>query len=75
MNMFEKGYISVNSFAHMLYFSYGSFLDSETLKKHAPNAEYLKRAVLPDFEVQFNFLSKTYGGGVTGVEPAAEKKA
>jgi gamma-glutamylcyclotransferase (GGCT)/AIG2-like uncharacterized protein YtfP len=59
----------------MLYFSYGSFLDSETLKKHAPNAKYVKRAVLDDFEVQFNFLSKTYDGGVTGVEPAAGKKA
>jgi len=59
----------------MLYFSYGSFLDSETLKKHAPNAKYMKRAVLLDFEVQFNFLSKTYGGGVTGVEPAPGEKA
>ena len=59
----------------MLYFSYGSFLDSENLKKHAPNAKYLKRAVLLDFEVQFNFLSKTYDGGVTGVELAAGKKA
>ncbi len=59
----------------MLYFSYGSFLDSENLKKHAPNAKYMKRAVLLDFEVQFNFLSKTYDGGVTGVEPVVGKKA
>lgn len=35
----------------------------------------MKRAVLLDFEVQFNFLSKTYDGGVTGVEPAAGKNA
>ena len=59
----------------MLYFSYGSFLDSETLQKHAPNAKYMKRVILLDFEVQFNFLSKTYDGGVTGVEPATGKKA
>lgn len=59
----------------MLYFSYGSFLDSETLKKHAPNAKYVNKAVLPDFKVQFNFLSKTYDGGVTGVEPAFGNKA
>jgi len=59
----------------MLYFSYGSFLDSKNLEKHAPNTKYMKRAVLLDFEVQFNFLSKTYDGGVTGVEPAAGKKA
>ena len=60
---------------NILYFSYGSFLDIENLKKYSPNVKYLKRAILFDFEVQFNFLSKTYDGGVTGVEPAAGKKA
>jgi gamma-glutamylcyclotransferase len=57
----------------MLYFSYGSFLDSETLMKHCPNAKYVGKAVLPNWEVQFNFLSRTYNGGVTGIEPAAAK--
>ena len=57
----------------MLYFSYGSFLDFETLKKHCPNAKYVSRAVLPNWEVQFNFMSKTYKGGVTGIEPAIAK--
>ena len=57
----------------MLYFSYGSFLDSETLKRHCPNAKYIGRALLPNWEVQFNFLSRTYNGGVTGIEPAASK--
>ena len=71
----RKVIFTIPSFASMLYFSYGSFLDSETLKKHAQNAKYVKRAVLPDFEVQFNFFSETYDGGVTGVEPAAGKKA
>ncbi len=59
----------------MLYFSYGSFLDSETLRKHCPSAKFVARAVLPNFEVRFNFMSKTYGGGVTGVEPAPGKIA
>ena len=59
----------------MLYFSYGSFLDSYTLRRHAPNAEYVSNVFLPDFEVQFNFLSKTYDGGVTSVEPAPGLKA
>ena len=54
----------------MLYFSYGSFMDSETLRRHAPSARFVTRASLPNYEVQFNFLSKTYSGGVTGVEPA-----
>jgi len=59
----------------MLYFSYGSFMDSRTLKRHCPNAKFVSRAALPNFEVQFNFNSKTYGGGVTGVEPAPGKLA
>jgi gamma-glutamylcyclotransferase len=59
----------------MLYFSYGSFLDSETLRRHCPSARFATRAVLPNFDVQFNFMSKTYGGGVTGVEPAPGKAA
>lgn len=59
----------------MLYFSYGSFLDSETLKRHAPHARFISKAILPYFEVQFNFFSKTYDGGVTGVEPAPGKQA
>ena len=59
----------------MLYFAYGSFLDSRTLKRHCPGARFVTRAVLPNFEVQFNFMSRTYGGGVTGVEPAPGKMA
>ncbi len=57
----------------MLYFSYGSFLDTETLLKHCPNAKYVGNAVLPNWEVQFNFLSRTYNGGVTGIEPASAR--
>lgn len=59
----------------MLYFSYGSFLDSETLRRDCPSAKFVARAVLPNFEVQFNYMSRTYGGGVTGVEPAPGKVA
>ena len=44
----------------MLYFSYGSFMDSETLRRHAPSARFVSRASIPNYEVQFNFLSKTY---------------
>jgi gamma-glutamylcyclotransferase (GGCT)/AIG2-like uncharacterized protein YtfP len=54
----------------MLYFAYGSFLDIDTLRKHCPSAIFLKRAVLPNFEVQFNYLSNDYHAGVTGVEVA-----
>jgi gamma-glutamylcyclotransferase (GGCT)/AIG2-like uncharacterized protein YtfP len=57
----------------MPYFSYGSFLDSETLKRHCPKSVYKGKAVLPNWEVQFNFFSQTYYGGVTGIEPAVAK--
>jgi gamma-glutamylcyclotransferase (GGCT)/AIG2-like uncharacterized protein YtfP len=57
----------------MLYFSYGSFLDSETLRRHCPKAVYRGKAILPNWEAQFNFMSRTYRGGVTGIEPAAAK--
>ena len=57
----------------MYYFSYGSFMDSETLRRHAPSMKFVTRALLPNYEVQFNFLSKTYSGGVTSVEPAPNK--
>jgi gamma-glutamylcyclotransferase (GGCT)/AIG2-like uncharacterized protein YtfP len=57
----------------MLYFSYGSFLDFETLKRHCPGARFVAKAFLPNWEVQFNYLSKTYKAGVTGIEPAPGK--
>jgi gamma-glutamylcyclotransferase (GGCT)/AIG2-like uncharacterized protein YtfP len=57
----------------MLYFSYGSFLDSATLKKHCPKAVYKGKALLTNWELQFNFLSRTYNGGVTGIEPVVAK--
>ena len=53
----------------MLYFSYGSFLNLETLRIHSPSARFISKAVLLNFELQFNYHSKTYDGGVTGVEP------
>jgi gamma-glutamylcyclotransferase (GGCT)/AIG2-like uncharacterized protein YtfP len=57
----------------MLYFSYGSFLDSEMLRRHCPKAVYKGMAMLTNWEVQFNIMSCTYKGGVTGIEPAAAK--
>lgn len=57
----------------MFYYSYGSFLDIHTLQKHCPNATFVSKAVLLNFEVQFNFLSKKYNAGCTGVEYAPGK--
>ena len=43
------------------------------MKRRCPKAVYMGKAILPNWEVQFNFLSRTYNGGVTGIEPAIAK--
>ena len=57
----------------MLYFTYGSFMDIDNLRKHAPSAEFVCRALIPNWEVQFNYYSRNYEGGCTGIEPALNK--
>ncbi|GAP39218.1 gamma-glutamylcyclotransferase family protein [Flexilinea flocculi] len=52
----------------MLYFSYGSFMSMDVLKQHCPSAKKISTAVLPNFEVVFNYYSKNYKGGCTGAE-------
>ena len=57
----------------MLYFTYGSFMDIDNLRKHTPSAEFVCKALIPNWEVQFNYYSKNYRGGVTCIEPALNK--
>jgi len=57
----------------MLYFTYGSFMDIENLRKHAPSSKFVCKALIPNWEVQFNYYSTNYKGGVTGIEPALNK--
>ncbi len=57
----------------MLYFTYGSFMDIDNLRKHAPSAKFVCKALIPNWEVQFNYYSKNYRGGVTGIEPALNR--
>ncbi len=59
----------------MLYFTYGSFLNMDNLIKHCPSAEFVARAILPNFEVRFNYMSEDYQTGVTGAEFAPGKLA
>ncbi|MFW5715066.1 MAG: gamma-glutamylcyclotransferase [bacterium] len=59
----------------MLYFTYGSFLNMENLIKHCPSATFFSRAILPNFEVRFNYMSEDYQTGVTGAEFAPGKLA
>jgi gamma-glutamylcyclotransferase (GGCT)/AIG2-like uncharacterized protein YtfP len=55
------------------YFTYGSFMDKENLKKYCPSAEFVCKALIPNWEVQFNYYSTNYKGGASGIEPAIGK--
>lgn len=36
----------------MLYFTYGSFMDANNLKKHTPSAKLVCKALIPNWEVE-----------------------
>ena len=57
----------------MLYFTYGSFLHMEKIRTHCPGVTFVARAILPNFEVRFNYMSQDYRTGVTGAEFAPGK--
>lgn len=59
----------------MLYFAYASFLSSDVLREHCPSARFVSRTYLPNFEVDFTYMSKTRNCGVASVEPAPGKIA
>jgi gamma-glutamylcyclotransferase (GGCT)/AIG2-like uncharacterized protein YtfP len=59
----------------MLYFSYGSFMSMDVLKQHCPSVKKISTAILPNFEVVFNYYSQNYKGGCTGAEFAPGKIA
>ena len=69
----DKFFIKQDYPLSMLYFTYGSFMDINNLKKHTPSAKFVCKAMIPNWEVQFNYYSKNYQGGVTGIEPALNK--
>jgi len=51
----------------MYHFSYGSNLSLEFLLEHCPNAKFVMKAYLPNFEVQFRFWSKRRNGGISSI--------
>lgn len=57
----------------MLYFTYGSFMEINNLQKHTPSAKFICRALVPNWEVQYNYFSLNYNGGCVGIEPAINK--
>jgi hypothetical protein len=48
-------------------------MDINILKKHTPGAKFVTKALIPNWELQFNYFNHNYNGGVTGIEPAINK--
>jgi gamma-glutamylcyclotransferase (GGCT)/AIG2-like uncharacterized protein YtfP len=53
----------------MYHFGYGSNLNIEFLRKYLPSAEFVQKAYLPNFEIQFRFWSKKRQGGLSTIMP------
>jgi gamma-glutamylcyclotransferase (GGCT)/AIG2-like uncharacterized protein YtfP len=55
----------------MFHFGYGSNLSSEFVKeKLIPNAKFVMKGYLPNFEIQFPFWSEEVQGGYSGIMEA-----
>lgn len=51
----------------MFHFGYGSNLNQGFLREYVPSAEFVMKAYLPNFEVQFRFWSKRRQGGISSI--------
>lgn len=51
----------------MRYFAYGSNLSTAFIREYCPSAQFVMRAQLPNFNVQFPFHSEEYGGGISSI--------
>ena len=51
----------------MHHFGYGSNLNMEFLRIYCPSAEFVMRAYLPNYEVQFRFWSERRQGGISTI--------
>jgi len=51
----------------MYHFGYGSNLNQGFLRQYCPSTEYVMKAYLPNYEVQFRFWSKRRQGGISTI--------
>ncbi len=51
----------------MFHFGYGSNLNQGFLREYVPSAEFVMKAYLPNYEVQFRFWSKRRQGGISSI--------
>ncbi len=54
----------------MLYFAYGSNLDSKQMRARCPSAQFVDKALLRDHGLCFPRYGSTRGCGVASIEPA-----
>ena len=57
----------------MLHFGFGSNLQMSFLKEILPSAEFIQKAYIPNYEIQFNFFSKIQNAGISNIMPAPGK--
>jgi gamma-glutamylcyclotransferase (GGCT)/AIG2-like uncharacterized protein YtfP len=54
-------------YLYMYHFGYGSNLNQDFLHQYVPSAEFLMKAYLPNYEVQFRFWSRERQGGISSI--------
>ncbi|MBI5166179.1 MAG: gamma-glutamylcyclotransferase [candidate division NC10 bacterium] len=54
----------------MLYFAYGSNMDSEQMRERCPESRFITTARLKDFRLVFSRWSEGWDGGVADIEPS-----
>jgi gamma-glutamylcyclotransferase len=62
LNLFSR-----HSFPMVYHFGYGSNLSQGFLREYCPSAEFVMRAQLPNYEVQFRFYSQRRQGGISTI--------
>ncbi|MGD2201312.1 MAG: gamma-glutamylcyclotransferase [Candidatus Bathyarchaeota archaeon] len=53
----------------MYHYAYGSNLSPNFLKEYCPSAQFLMKALLPNFRVEFRYYSKKRQGGISSIIP------
>jgi len=51
----------------MKYYAYGSNLSTEFIREYCPSAEFIMRANLPNFKVEFRHYSEDFNGGISSI--------
>lgn len=54
----------------MKCFAYGSNMSTSYIKEHCPNAAFLMRAYLPNFQIEFRRYSEEFKGGTGSIMEA-----